>query len=135
MSALVDEHLLPSGQRSFPVEDRERLVGIVSLSDVRKHHRDNWDRITVGEIMTPAESVVTVSSQQDAFEALELLASRNLNQLPVVADGRVVGLLRREDLLTWLALHSARAQAAQMNFFSTDGSRTTPPTVHAGAVG
>lgn len=109
VSTLVDEHLLPSGQRSFPVEDDSRLLGIVSLSDVRKHGRDTWDRITVGEIMTPAASVVTVGAQQDAFEALALLAGHNLNQLPVVEDGRVVGLLRREDIVTWLALHGERA--------------------------
>jgi CBS domain-containing protein len=34
-----------------------------------------------------------------------------VNQLPVLDDGRLVGLLRREDVIKWLALHKARAAA------------------------
>lgn len=45
----------------------------------------------------------------DAGEALAELARRNVNQLPVVESGKLVGLLRREDVLKWLALHEAHA--------------------------
>ena len=32
--------------------------------------------------------------------------AHGVNQLPVVENGRLVGLLRREDLVKWLTLHS-----------------------------
>jgi CBS domain-containing protein len=38
---------------------------------------------------------------------LLLLAQRDVNQLPVLDGERLVGLLRREDILKWLSLHEA----------------------------
>lgn len=111
VSTLVDEHLMPSGQRAFPVERDGRFVGMVSLHDLRKRPRAAWDRTTVGEIMTPATAIVAVAHRQGAKEALALLAQRDLNQLPVVEDGKLLGLVRREDILRWLSVHGEPALA------------------------
>ena len=105
VSTLVDDYLMPSGQRAFPVEQDGRFAGMVSLHDLRKRPRASWDRTTVGEIMTPASAIIAVAPRQDAMEALALLAQRNLNQLPVVEDGTLLGLVRREDVLRWLSVH------------------------------
>ena len=52
---------------------------------------------------------MTVTPQDAAAEALSLLGTRDVNQLPVVQSGRLVGMLRRQDLLRWLQLHAAGA--------------------------
>lgn len=106
VAALVDVHLMASGQRAFPVEDDGLLVGLVSLRDVQKCDRADWIDTPVARIMTPVGELVTVSPEQVAIDALALLAQRDLNQLPVVRAGRLVGLLRREDILKWLAIHA-----------------------------
>lgn len=111
VSTLVDEHLMPSGQRAFPVEQDGRFVGMISLHDLRKRPRAAWDRTTVGEIMTPATAIVALAPRQGAMEALALLAQRDLNQLPVVEDGKLLGLIRREDILRWLSVHGEPALA------------------------
>jgi Zn-dependent protease/CBS domain-containing protein len=102
---LVDKHLLASGQRAFPVLERDQLAGMVCLEDVRRIPQEERSTTTVERIMTPASRLHTVSPDGDAYEALALMGERRVNQLPVVKDGRVVGLLRREDVLNWLALH------------------------------
>ncbi|MEX0959065.1 MAG: site-2 protease family protein [Burkholderiales bacterium] len=104
VSRLVDEHLMASGQRVFPVEESGRFLGMVCLQDLQKSERGAWDRMTAADIMTPAARLVCVSASQDAAEALALLAQRDVNQLPVVEGDRLVGLLRREDILKWLSL-------------------------------
>ena len=43
---------------------------------------------------------------EDAGEVLSRLAGRDLNQLPVLEDGRIRGFVRREDILKWLALYA-----------------------------
>jgi CBS domain-containing protein len=48
----------------------------------------------------------------DAGEALAELARRGVNQLPVLEDGKLVGLLRREDVIKWLALNEPAAADA-----------------------
>lgn len=101
----VEELVMPSGQRAFPVETDGRLVGMVSLRDLQKIQREAWDSTTVSQIMTPAAELATVTPEHDAEQALEILAQRDLNQLPVVSGDVVLGLLRREDVVKWLALH------------------------------
>lgn len=59
---LVDEHLMPSGQRAFPVEDDGQFLGMVSLSDLRKCESSAWPSTIVSEIMTPVASLVTGKS-------------------------------------------------------------------------
>jgi Zn-dependent protease/CBS domain-containing protein len=102
---LVDEHLLRSGQHAFPVVSGERLAGIVCLEDINRLEPARRASTTVREIMTPAERLATVEPRTDAHDALTLLAQRQLNQLPVVESSRIRGLVRREDILNWLALH------------------------------
>ena len=57
------------------------------------------------EIMTPLAQLACVSPDSDAAEALDEPGHRKVNQLPVLEDGKLIGLLRREDVLKWLSLH------------------------------
>jgi CBS domain-containing protein len=56
--------------------------------------------------MTPRRELVTLSPEQDAAAALDLFGKRDVNQLPVLKDGQLLGLIRREDILKWLSLHA-----------------------------
>jgi predicted transcriptional regulator len=106
VSDLVHDHVMGTDDYGFPVLDGGRLVGIVTLEDVRKVARGNWDAVVVREIMTPAGQLVTVSPGEDAGEALDKLTQRDVRQLPVVRGGELIGLLRRRDLIKWLQLHA-----------------------------
>jgi Zn-dependent protease/predicted transcriptional regulator len=103
---LVHEHILGTDDQAFPVLDGSRLVGIVTLEDVRRVAREAWDTTSVGDIMTPADRLVVVSPEEEASQALEKLTSGDFRQLPVVRDGELVGLLRRQDIIKWLQLHA-----------------------------
>lgn len=110
VQALIDEHLLRSGQRAFPVVERERLLGLVCLQDIKRIAAEARARTTVAEVMTPFERLRTLSPEDEAYDALSTMGTQQLNQLPVLAGGRIRGLLRREDLLNWLALHEGAGQ-------------------------
>jgi CBS domain-containing protein len=60
----------------------------------------------VADIMTPADKLITVTSQDDAAEAMRKLSRRDVNQLPVMDGNHLIGLLRRRDIVRWLQLHS-----------------------------
>lgn len=111
VSTLVNEYVMASGQRAFPVEAQGKLVGMVSLRDVQKRARADWDKVTVGDIMTATSSLRTISPDEDAMEALTTIGQLDLSQLPVVQSGEVLGLLRREDILKWLTLHGPQVPA------------------------
>jgi Zn-dependent protease/CBS domain-containing protein len=105
IAAFVDDYLIASDQRTYPVLEGGRLVGLVSLEDVRKVAPAERSVRTVEDIMTPASELATVAPGAPAAEALRQLAGTTQAQLPVVADGEVRGLLRREDVVKWMSLH------------------------------
>ncbi|MDE2262969.1 MAG: CBS domain-containing protein [Gammaproteobacteria bacterium] len=65
----------------------------------REYVRENARR--VGEVMTVP--VVTVTPQTELAEVVALMESRRINRVPVVQEGRLVGMLTRADLLRALA--------------------------------
>ncbi len=101
----VDDYIMGHQQRAWPVLADGRLAGIVCLTDVRKVARDRWPEIRVRDVMTPASDALTVSPDDASEHALQLIAARGVNQLPVIEGGRLVGIVRREDILRWLSLH------------------------------
>jgi Zn-dependent protease len=108
VSVLVHDHIMGTDDRAFPVVDNGRLVGIVTITDVRKAGRETWEQAVVQEIMTPADQLVVASPKQDASEALEKLVQRDISQMPVVDGQQVIGLLRRRDISRWMELQSER---------------------------
>ena len=104
VEALVRDHFMTTEQQAFPVVAAEGLVGLVCLEDVRGVPQDRWRHTAVGQIMTPRERLSTVEPESDAEHALEELARHDVDQLPVVDHGRLLGLVRRRDLVRWLAL-------------------------------
>lgn len=106
IARLVDDFLLRTDQRAFPVLDESRLVGIVCLEDVRSAGRDVWGEVAVADVMTPLNSLETIRPDDEVTEAMRLLSRRDVEQLPVVQDGRLIGVLRRRDILRWLELQA-----------------------------
>jgi CBS domain-containing protein len=106
VSNLVHDHIIGTNERAFPVVQGNRLVGLMSLGDVRKVPRTAWDTTTVSQIMLPINQLAVATPQEDAAEALNALGSRNVPQMPVVQDGQLVGMLRHEDIVRWLQLRS-----------------------------
>lgn len=104
---LVDDYFLHSPQRGLPVQGADCLLGMVCLDDVRKLDRSRWPYTMVRNIMTPASKLVQVGPQDDMHKALTLLGEGEISQIPVVENGRVRGLLRREDILKWIALYAS----------------------------
>lgn len=106
VSELVHDHILGTDERAFPVMENDRMVGLVCLEDARKTPREKWDTTKVRQIMTPAQQLTVATPQENASAALNDLASRDVNQLPVVQNGQLVGMLCRRDIMRWLQLHS-----------------------------
>ncbi len=106
---LVDA-LLTYNVRSFPVLENGRLVGIVTLTDVRQTPRDEWPSRRVRDLMTPRERLITASPEDDLERILRLMAAHDIHQIPVVQDNRLLGLLTRNALLRFLQLRQELAR-------------------------
>jgi len=103
---LVNEYLLRRGLRALPVVTDGRIVGLVSLSDVKHLPEERWDGNTVGAIMT-RPPLRTIEPDASVTSALEMLVAQDVNQLLVLdKDGTLLGMLSRGDVMRFLQLRS-----------------------------
>lgn len=83
-----------------PVLQEGSIVGIISRRDIERARRDGSCNLAVKSCM--AHRVHTIGPQSPLTEALERMTQHNVGRLPVVDDGRVVGIISRRDLLRHL---------------------------------
>ena len=87
----------------LPVVDGEaRLVGIVNADDVLQTRRARRPpAVVVGAVMSTP--VISVGATSPLTDAMGLMADRRIGALPVVENGRVVGILTQSDVVTAVA--------------------------------
>jgi acetoin utilization protein AcuB len=85
--------------RQLPVVEKGALIGMLSERDLRAHS-GYLERTKVDAAMS--ESLITVSPADSSAKAARLLIDRKINAVPVVEDGRLVGIVSRSDLLRLL---------------------------------
>ena len=106
LQEFVDTYVLRTGQRCFAVEDRGRFVGLITLRDVGAIPRDRWDSTTVREAMRPLEELHVITPDTQVLDALKLMTGNDVNQLPVVANGTLQGIVSRSHLMQLLQARS-----------------------------
>jgi CBS domain-containing protein len=96
---------------SVPVVEEGRLAGIVTDRDIVTRavaEQRNPQDVKVDEIAS--HDLVTVEPEQDLDEALALMARHKVRRLPVLEEGRLVGMLAQADV----ALEAKEKQVGEM---------------------
>jgi Zn-dependent protease/CBS domain-containing protein len=96
---VVDEYMIGLGERAVVVANDGNVLGILSVSDIRKTPREAWGNTSAQGLMTPRERVVTVTAETPAVDVLALIGQRALNQVPVLQEGRMIGIITRGALV------------------------------------
>ncbi len=99
LDRLVNEYFLRYRFGRFPVVQNGRLLGIVTLHDVKEIERENWPLTSVRQIISGTEPGIKVSPEEDAFKALVRMAQKGTGHLLVVEEGRLQGLVTKSDVL------------------------------------
>jgi CBS domain-containing protein len=101
---LVDRQILAGGRRCFVVTRGADVAGLVTLSDIRKVPRPSWAATTAAQAMIPREKLAWIEPQTELWMAAEKMGRDGVNQLPVMENGVIVGMLSRDDLLHFLGI-------------------------------
>ncbi len=94
----VIELMFKTKHMGYPVVENDRVVGVVTLKDVMKAREDDL----VGDVMST--DVISVDPETDLFEALKIMSERRIGRLPVVENGRLVGIVSRSDIMRFVEL-------------------------------
>lgn len=106
VAALVHDYLVRSDERAVPVVRDGKLVGLVSVVEVRGVAPDDWRATTVGAVMRSDQSLAVATPDEPLTRAFDELARQDIEQLPVLDHGQLVGMLQRRDIARWLELGS-----------------------------
>ncbi|HLG17886.1 MAG TPA: site-2 protease family protein [Blastocatellia bacterium] len=106
LQSFADEHLLRTGQRCFIVADNGVLAGLITAHEVKQVERRKWPFTLVDDVMRPLDQLRTVGAEAAVIEALEVMGREDVNQLPVVSNGRLDGIITRAHILQLLQTRS-----------------------------
>lgn len=111
LQTFAEDYLLRTGRRCFVIQENGVAIGLVTPNDLREVERDRWATIPVTKIMRPFQRVRTVGVSTPVTEALETMGREDVNQLPVMSNGRLEGVISRGHILQLL---HARAELQHM---------------------
>jgi Zn-dependent protease len=106
INQLIKDNYFTGTHPLFMVADEGELKGILTMNNVKSVSRDNWDTTQVKEIMTPVNELKVAQPDQKAIGILEQMIENNIKQMSVVKEGRVIGLITRDNLMGLLRTRS-----------------------------
>jgi Zn-dependent protease/predicted transcriptional regulator len=86
----------------FPVVERDTLVGMITLADVNKTSPIDREAMQVRDIMS--REIITLPPDAQVMDALRIMSAHNIGRIPVVADGNIIGIVTRTDILKVIEL-------------------------------
>jgi Zn-dependent protease/CBS domain-containing protein len=107
---LVEDFYLTHKHISYPVTEGGKIIGLITLKQVKEVPRDQWPEKTVQEVMIPVQKKLMLDPEGDAVEALQKMIRSGEGRLPVVQDGKVVGMITRRDILNLLEIKTDLAE-------------------------
>jgi Zn-dependent protease/predicted transcriptional regulator len=98
----VYDELLRTGRRCFVVLQNGNIAGLLTPHEVKEIPRARWPYTTLSDIMRPLSDLHTVPPETPLKNALEIMGKEDLNQLPVMTNGRLAGILSRAQIVDYL---------------------------------
>ena len=117
----VQQIMLDCNIRRLPVVKGDKLVGIVTLGDIREARASDaitlsiyelnylLDKLTANDFMTP--NPITIGPDDTIAEAARLMVEHKVGGLPVVEDGRLMGIITETDLCRLLMMQPEQTDA------------------------
>ena len=108
VATIVRDLMLPRNLRAVPVVADQSFLGLMTTDDVRKVDHDRWMTTPIEQVMTPSADLAKLSPDDDLVQALGRFGDAAV--LPVVRDGRLVGLLDRDGVVNYIRMRDLFAQ-------------------------
>ncbi|MBF0506513.1 MAG: site-2 protease family protein [Nitrospirae bacterium] len=100
----VNDYFLKYGYGGFPVVEAGRLLGFISLKEIRHIPRTLWKDKKVADFFLPYDRSWEVDQNSDAMKALESMISEDKGRLAVVKDGSIIGLITRNGIAKYIQI-------------------------------
>jgi Zn-dependent protease len=96
------ERLFRTGRRCFLVMEDGHVAGLVTPHEIRQVDRAQWPVTLVDSVMKPLDGMQAVAPDAPLANALQVMTRENVNQLPVMENSHLEGVLSRAEVLNYL---------------------------------
>lgn len=103
---VVREYIFIGGHRCFMVTADGELKGILTLRNIKSVAQKDWESALAGDVMTPSERLKVVPPEEEVLGVIEQMEEYGISQMPVVSEGRIIGLIARDDIFRLLYTRS-----------------------------
>jgi Zn-dependent protease/predicted transcriptional regulator len=91
--------VLRTGRRCHVVTGNAMAVGLVTLHRVQRFPKDEWNNTSVQAAMVPLNGIHWVSPTEPVMGVLERMQTEDVNQMPVLQQGHIIGMISRDSIL------------------------------------
>ena len=106
--------VLRTGRRCHLVTGAGQPVGLITLRSLSRFPREEWSNTSVQAAMLPRDRVHWASPEEPVLGILDRMQNEDINQMPVVSEGNIIGLIGRDAILraiqTRLQMHHLAEQ-------------------------
>jgi Zn-dependent protease/CBS domain-containing protein len=88
----------------FPVVSNEKIIGCVTMGDLRRFSKDRWATTRVDQAMTTGDKLAMVSQDDPATDVMTMMQRRNVGRVFVTDGGGLAGIITRSDMLKAIEL-------------------------------
>jgi CBS domain-containing protein len=91
--------LKEKGCTGLPVVDDDHLVGVISRRDFQKIKKSSQLKSPVKAFMSTRN--ITIGPDKSPMEAARMMVKHDIGRLPVVSDGKIIGIMSRSDAMIY----------------------------------
>lgn len=103
----VNRYFLQHGFGGFPVLDDGKILGFVTLKEIKDIPRDQWGSVPLSRILVPHDRRWELSLRQDVMHALQMMLQEDKGRIVVTEDDALVGLITRNGIARYLQIMGA----------------------------
>ena len=102
LDLFVGQYLMGHSEQGFPVVQSERLLGVITVRNLRRFSTQQWRQTLVSEAMIPHSELPPLHPSDTAHVAYQALTVRHFEQLPVTDGETLLGMIRHRDVLAFV---------------------------------
>jgi Zn-dependent protease/CBS domain-containing protein len=97
---LANEYLIGHDtiHRLFVTNSQGEWVGQLMVNQMRQVPTSQWPLVSVKELVQPINDLITVDAEQSLLDVVTLLEKEQINAIPVVREGIILGLIEKASI-------------------------------------
>ena len=88
----------------FPVISNGKIIGCVTMGDLRRFSKDRWPTTRVDQAMTTSDKLAMANQEDPATDVMTMMQRRNVGRVFVTDGGTLTGIITRSDMLKAIEL-------------------------------